>query len=218
MRRAIAFPLAAPALVALLSLAGCDASGGTQGGQLLSPDPCDLTNGGHTWSDLYTCYFGPTGKANCSAQAQCHASLAGTGAITSGFVCGTTKEGCWFSMTHPEYILEGVFPLTTCDAGAAEIDGSCPTADLDAGPDAAPLCSCFKPTPLVPTGGVGDPTTTTLWPALQKAAGGCTSGLCNNMPCGNLAQNCQPGTAAYTFTSDDLARISAWIREGAQDN
>jgi hypothetical protein len=221
-----------PALLALVAACafGCDATGGEQGGQALAPDPCDAANkdgGGHTWTDLYTCYFGPTGKANCSAQAGCHVTPNTVAASIGGFVCGATKDDCWFGMTHPIYVVEqggqALTPLELCDAGASAIDGSCPLPPADAGPDAAPICTCYPSPanvylPIVPTGGTGDPTATYLWSALHVPTSTCTKGLCNNMPCGNLGQACPKGTGAYTFTPDDLARISAWIKEGAQDN
>jgi len=66
--------------------------------------------------------------------------------------------------------------------------------------------------PLVPPG-VTDPTQTTLWKALYKGApvGGTTS---NNMP-QNVGAGGAPG---YTFSSSDLARIGAWIEDGAPNN
>jgi hypothetical protein len=210
-------------------ICGCDATGGEQGGQALAPDPCDATNGGHTWTDLYTCYFGPTGKANCSAQASCHVTTNSTAAGISGFVCGLNKDDCWFGMTHPFYVLEqggqALIPLEPCDAGASALDGSCPIPPADAGPDAAAICTCY-PSPqnpyvaIVPTGGTANVTATDLLIGLHGPSTTCPSdrSLCDNMPCGNLGQNCPKGSAAYTFTSDDLARISAWIKEGAQDN
>jgi hypothetical protein len=220
-----------PALLALVAgcvcTGGCDATGGEQGGKALAPDPCDATKGGHTWTDLYTCYFGPTGKANCSSQAGCHVTLNTSAAVISGFVCGATKEDCWFGMTHPIYVLQqggqDLTPYEICDAGAAALDGSCPMSPADAGPDAAAICSCFPSPqnvypPIVPTGGTADPTATYLWPALHTAGANCSRGLCDNMPCASLGQNCPKGMAAYMFTSEDLARISAWIKEGAQDN
>lgn len=220
-------PLAVLAVLVAACACGCDATGGEQGGQPLAPDPCDATKGGHTWTDLYTCYFGPQGKANCSAQAGCHVSVNSYAASISGFVCGATKEDCWYGMTHPIYVLQqgGAFvtPVTTCDAGAAGLDGSCPVEPPEAGPDAAAICSCYPSSsnpypPIVPTGGASDPTANYLWPALHTASASCSRVLCDNMPCGNLGQNCPKGTGAYTFTPDDLARISAWIKEGAQDN
>ena len=215
-----------PALLALLAACalGCDATGNVQGGQALLPDPCAATHGGHTWTDLYACYFGPTGKANCSAQSGCHVSPDGTVASISGFVCGTTKESCWFGMTHPIYVLQGVEPPTLCDAGAAAVDGSCPMPPADASADAAPICSCYPSAanpdlPIVPMGGTTDVTTTYIWPALHVPSSTCTrAGLCDNMPCANIGQACPKGTGAYTFTPDDVARISAWITEGAQFN
>jgi hypothetical protein len=211
------------ALASLGSSACDDATGAVRGGQPLHVDPCDATDGGHTFTDLYTCYFGPTGKANCTAQAGCHVSLASAAAPISGFVCGATKDECWFGMTHPIYVLQGVDPPTLCDAGAAEADGSCPAPPADAGADAAPVCSCYPSAsnpflPIVPTGGAADPTTAYIWPALRAASNTCTKALCNNMPCGDLAQGCPNGTASYNFTADDLARIAAWIQEGAPND
>jgi hypothetical protein len=218
------------ALLALVAACacGCDATGGEQGGQALAPDPCDATKGGHTWSDLYTCYFGPTGKANCSAQAGCHVNANSSAASLSAFVCGATKEDCWYGMTHPIYILQGPTvsgPPIPCDAGSAGVDGSCPMPPADAGPDAAPICSCFPSAaspdpPIVPTGGTADPTTTYLLEGLHGPSPMCPESrvFCDNMPCGNLGQNCPKHSGAYTFSADDLARISAWIKEGAQDN
>jgi hypothetical protein len=218
-----------PALFALAAACtcacGCDASGGEQGGQPIAADPCGSPQLGHTWTDLYTCYFGPTGKANCSAQSACHATLGYSGGIpgggaVSGFTCNADKHACWFSMTHPLYALQGVEPPTACDAGAAAADGSCPAPMDDAGPDAAPTCGCYPSSylPLVPTGGTSDPSGAKLWSYLYGASPDCTGPVCNNMPCANLGQNCPKGTGAYAFTADDLARISAWIKEGAQDN
>jgi hypothetical protein len=66
--------------------------------------------------------------------------------------------------------------------------------------------------PIVPATASQDPTQTQLWGALHKQE---ASGL-NNMPCGDPV--CHPATSTYTFTSDDLARISTWIAQGAQDN
>jgi hypothetical protein len=59
-------------------------------------------------------------------------------------------------------------------------------------------------TPLVASSSTQDPMGTTLWSVLHKSP---ASGL-NNMP---LA-------GGYTFTQDDMTRIAAWIREGAQNN
>jgi hypothetical protein len=211
--------------VALASLcsSACDATGVVQGGQQLHLDPCAAADGGHTWTYLYTCYFGPTGKANCSAQAGCHVSVASPAIPISAFVCGATKDECWFGMTHPIYVLQGVDPPTVCDAGAAMADGSCPMPPADAGADAAPVCSCYPSAsnpylPIVPTGGAADPTTAYIWPAMHVASSTCTHALCDNMPCLDLGQACANGTGAYRFTSDDLARIAAWIQEGAPND
>jgi hypothetical protein len=39
----------------------------------------------------------------------------------------------------------------------------------------------------------------------------------NNMPCGN-PPDCTAANATYTFTADDITRITAWIKQGAQNN
>jgi hypothetical protein len=241
--------------------AGCDASGSVQGGQSLLPDPCAATDGGHTWSDLYICYFGPQGKASCTAQGSCHGNASQTGASTSGFVCGASKEACWRGMTQgivvcggndggedaegdagaeggdaakdapADVALDGPRDASTdaradapsdatmdgtADGGAdgaaeAEADGAteagCPSA-LDAG------AGCMAALiPIVPPC-TTDPTTTGLWSALSKVSGGGRG----NMPCAQPSQACPPNAPAYTFTAEDLARISAWINEGAQYN
>jgi hypothetical protein len=92
----------------------------------------------------------------------------------------------------------------------------------DAGPDAAPICSCFPQAsnplpPIVPLGGTADLTTTNLWPALHVSSSTCSTPFCDNMPCSN-GTVCPKGSGAYTFDADDLARISAWLAEGALDN
>jgi hypothetical protein len=57
-----------------------------------------------TWTYLYTCYFGPVGVASCSAQTECHASAASTGAGESnGFVCGSTSSECWHGMAQAPF-------------------------------------------------------------------------------------------------------------------
>jgi hypothetical protein len=171
-------------------MAACDASGSTQGGALVGVDPCADSEAGDTWTYLYTCYFGPGGKASCSAQGFCHGGPEMTGALTSGYVCGTSREACWRGMTQG---------ISTCDAGADAGDGGA----IEAG---APTCMPGLP-PLVPAGGAGDPTTTHLWPALRGASG---PGL-HNMPY-------SASTGGVVFTQQDLDRISAWIQAGAQDN
>jgi hypothetical protein len=155
-------------LVLVAALCGCsDATGTVQGGEALLVDPCAGTGGAapHTWSALYACYFGPTGKASCSAQGICHGSATQTGSQISGFVCGTSSQECWQGMT------QGM-----CSGGAV------------------------PPCPIVQSG--QDPTRTGLYMNLRKSDG-----------TGNMPLN-----SGFTFTADDMARISAWIQEGAQNN
>jgi hypothetical protein len=164
--------LALAATAALLS--GCsDATGQLRGGQILVVDPCP-PDAGHTWTDLYGCYFGPSGKASCAAINECHGSVSDPGAAFN-FVCGHTKEACY----------QGVINFGAGDAGPMPV------------PDAK-LWSSFLRTP------------------------GQASGF---MPCNVLAlagniPTCSIDTAgnSYTFSSDDMKRINAWIAEGAQDN
>jgi hypothetical protein len=54
---------------------------------------------GSTFSDLYRDFFGPTGRASCSANTICHVP-GGTGAQTSGgYMCVPDQASCWSSMT-----------------------------------------------------------------------------------------------------------------------
>ena len=53
-------------------------------------------NGGSRWQDLYACYFGPTGIANCALNSGCHVENGGGSAY---WVCGTTSESCWDGMS-----------------------------------------------------------------------------------------------------------------------
>jgi hypothetical protein len=178
MRSFVPFTLGTLASVALF---GCsDATGSVHGGDPLIVDPCDASlanGGGHRWQDLYTCYFGPTGKANCSSQGFCHGSASQLGAQFSSFVCGPSKDACW----------QGMVSLVPMGANMST-----------------------------------DPMQTILWGSLRKPDG---TGL---MPCSPVetpladgGTNITCGSSAngnYVFTTDDLARIGAWIREGAQDN
>jgi hypothetical protein len=177
-------------LLATAALTGCDASGSTQGGTPVVADPCADADAGDTWSYLYTCYFGPGGKASCTGQGFCHGGPEMTGALTSGYVCGTSRESCWRGMT---------LGISSCEAGVTASDG---------GADEAGVPACMQTmAPIVPSGGASDPTTTALWPALRGASG---PGL-HNMPY-------SASTGGVTFTPQDLDRISAWIRAGAQYN
>jgi hypothetical protein len=177
--------------LALLVLCGCaDATGSVSGGGPLLSTP-DAGGAGDTWTDLYADFFGPAGQASCTAQTGCHGLASESGAQISGFVCGNSKDACWSGMTI------GI----PADAGGI-----------------------FPP---IVTAGASDPTKTQLYQALHQPAASTSNTLCAaaggnpgfacNMPCGN-STSCTAQGATYTFTSDDLARISAWIQQGAQDN
>jgi hypothetical protein len=88
-------------LCAAVFLAACgNASPDLNGGGALAPDPCAAggANGGSGWSDLYACYFGPTGKASCGSQFQCHSATDTQAGVY--FVCGPDQDACWMSMTQ----------------------------------------------------------------------------------------------------------------------
>jgi hypothetical protein len=168
--------------ISLLSLCGCAyASGEVAGGDPLFDAATPLASdagveGAATWTALYTDYFGPTGKANCSSlSTSCHTSTSDTGGGTSGFLCITSKDSCWQSMTMG----------TGCDEAGV-----------------------VMPCPIVPTGGTQDPTTTGLYKNLHKTDG------TGNMPLYGATAK----TKGYVFTPTDVARITQWIKEGAQDN
>jgi len=213
MRRSPGWPgcrrLARVALVALVatSLAGCDASGSTQGGAPVTADRCADPDLGHTWTDLYDCYFGPSGKTSCVAQGFCHGGPNQLGALYPGaWVCGTSRESCWQGTRQA--------PAGVGAAGLVCTNVAAPSdAGTDAGTDASDASDGDEAAaPVVPTVCVvptDDPTSTRLWGDLRGATGGV--GL-HRMP------YAQPGVAGVSFTPQDLDRISAWIREGAQDN
>jgi hypothetical protein len=55
------------------------------------------THAGNTWTDLYTCYFGPTGTDSCAGQGTlCHATDASNGG--SLWTCGTDPATCYSGM------------------------------------------------------------------------------------------------------------------------
>jgi hypothetical protein len=72
-------------------------------------------------------------------------------------------------------------------------------------------------------GGIFPPIATSgqLVSALHKSAP--AGNDLENMPCGGPVPEagpppCRPADSTYAFTPADLARISAWIQQGAQDN
>jgi hypothetical protein len=189
--------LVAAALVAA-SGSGCtDATGSVQGGQALTT--CSgggSASGSNTsFSSLYTDFFGPCGGASCSGQSACHGAADQTGAILSGFVCGTTKDACWQGMTQGIALSAGgslcpIVCLGTC-AQVAPDDGGPP-------PSACPT---------------NDPASQLLVTSLHKQQ---STGI-NHMPCGDPTA-CTAAKSTYTFTPDDVARITAWIQAGAQND
>jgi hypothetical protein len=172
----------------VLGIACDSATGEVQGGECIFE--CDAgTSTASTWTSLYDDYFGPSVSSSCTAQTSCHGTAGESGALISGFVCGGSKQACWEGMTA------GIAP----DAGG------------------------FLP-PIV-TPGVADPTKTVLYQSLHQASPSADNAFCAksttltdcNMPCNN-ASGCTVASAAYAFSSADLARVAAWIQAGAPND
>jgi hypothetical protein len=177
-------------LLGVLLLAGCDdATGNVSGGQA-SPLVATSDGGGPpTWSALYADFFGPSGVASCTAQTSCHGAASQVGAQISGFVCGTSKDECW----------SGAVNGIPADAGGIF-------------PPIVPIDSGIAPTQMQLYLGLHQPSSSTDNPICAKnILYDC------NMPCGD-PPNCHTNVATYTFTADDLSRISTWIAQGAQNN
>jgi hypothetical protein len=64
----------------------------------------DGGHGGDRWQDLYHCYFGPTGVANCSLNSTCHGTGAGAAAI---WTCGATSAQCYAGMVSGMLVPDG---------------------------------------------------------------------------------------------------------------
>jgi hypothetical protein len=61
-------------------------------------DQCPDAGTPAAWSDLYNCYFGPSGIAKCGSASGCHDIANDDGAQGSGFVCGHSSLECWQGM------------------------------------------------------------------------------------------------------------------------
>lgn len=175
-------------VLALVLLAGCDSATGTVSGGEALVAEPEAGSG-TTWTALYGDFFGPGGRTSCTANTSCHGTADESGAQISGFVCGATKDDCWSGMVN------GI--------------------PADAGGFVAPIV----------TPGFTDPKATVLYKSLHQAASATDNKICAmkataidcNMPCGD-PPNCTVGAGAYTFTADDLGRITTWMQQGAQNN
>jgi hypothetical protein len=176
---------------------GCNASGTTSGGSLTSTDACAATGNDHTWTALYTCYFGPGAKTSCVGQDFCHGGPEMTGTLNPPYyVCGTTRESCY----------EGfVKAFSGCpDGGVADAESDAPAeGSASPTPDAGRCTVGIQPYAYF----FGD------------ARGSSVTGF-HNMPYSATAsQNpYASGSTGASFTQADLDRIQAWINDGAQDN
>ena len=83
-------------------------------------DQCPDAAAAGPWSDLYRCYFGATGIANCGQSDGCHQTSAGMGSESSGFVCGQTVDSCWQGMTSSS--MPSVFDaIVPSDGGPSDV-------------------------------------------------------------------------------------------------
>jgi hypothetical protein len=134
------------------------------GGLLDASSACQPggSHGGHTWTDLYACYFGPSGVVSCSSQTTCHGAANQQGGLASKYVCGPMQSDCYQGM------LEGG---------------------------------------LVTPGSTAAPEGSLLYIVLCKDDPSSPGGFTGIMP-----KNCPPGSR---LQAGDLARIGAWVQEGA---
>ncbi|CAN5236913.1 hypothetical protein BH09MYX1_BH09MYX1_41050 [soil metagenome] len=58
---------------------------------------CTNDGGAATWTQLYSDYFGPSGKGQCGKASGCHLDATGGGQF---WVCGSTKESCFQGMRN----------------------------------------------------------------------------------------------------------------------
>jgi hypothetical protein len=116
MKRVLSAALVSTAMV---SATGCtDATGSIQGGDpQFAPQQREGSEGGTTWTSLYTDLFGPSGLASCNGPG-CHALSSDFGAMYSGFVCGSSKDACWQGLTQGSVSEAGtLIPILPPDAG-----------------------------------------------------------------------------------------------------
>jgi hypothetical protein len=84
----------AGSLDALASDAG-DPGTGDDGSDAAHLPPVCVPGGAHSgsrWQDLYSCYFGPTGIANCALNSSCHIN---DPSAAGAWVCGPSSDACY---------------------------------------------------------------------------------------------------------------------------
>lgn len=86
---------------------------------------CEPTDAGDaTWTSLYADLFGPASIGQCGAasrtstngtsQTSCHHDSTGSGAVSSGFICGDTQESCYQGITSPNAKFVGQQVVVPC--------------------------------------------------------------------------------------------------------
>lgn len=144
---------------------------------------------GHTWTDLYRDYFGPTGVASCAGNGNCHGDPAQPGAQASRFVCPrpeTPDAGGPADASGDALGEAGPSP----EAGASDALARARTACLDSLKGGSGLITPGTP-----------PDQTGLYAILRKDSGGT-----------------MPQNPPYKFSAGDLKRITDWIAAGANND
>jgi hypothetical protein len=78
--------------------------GGSDAAHLPAPCVAGAAHSGNRWQDLYACYFGPAGIANCSLKSTCHVA----GPNAAGFwTCGTTLDSCYQGLISSSIVPDG---------------------------------------------------------------------------------------------------------------
>jgi hypothetical protein len=146
--------------------------------------------GGHTWTDLYRDFFGPTGVASCAGNGHCHGDPSQPGAQASFYVCAPPASDA------------GVAP--TAEAGS-NADAALAADAVASEPDsfAAARAACLdsmKSAGLVAAGTAFSDSR--LYSVLRKESGG----------------GYMPQSPPYSFSADDIQRMTDWVAAGANND
>jgi len=118
-----------------------DSAGG--GGGVTTNNPsADCQDGGmhsgSTWTDLYQCYFGPTGPDSCAGQTGQAGSCHGTGGAESTiWTCGPSADSCYMGMMNYPMIdptkntsnptMSGLYMILCQTNGSGQMPNGCPS-------------------------------------------------------------------------------------------
>ncbi|HXX67626.1 MAG TPA: hypothetical protein VEK07_10615 [Polyangiaceae bacterium] len=132
------FDAAATGVVAVSSEAGGEGGGATTNNPAAECQPGGMYSGS-TWTDLYQCYFGPTGPDSCAGQTGQAASCHGTGGAESGiWTCGPSADSCYMGMMKYAVIdptnstsdptMNGLYMILCETNGSGQMPYGCPTS------------------------------------------------------------------------------------------